>query len=1143
MTSARLIAYRTSLFAASSIAALALAVPAAAQGVATSSVSSRATIAGADAAAANVQMIARMVSRFSDQSAVMVEDTPHIITNDAVPNTTPAPGGSLDLTGVNFGFATGVNGIGQMFVRPNPATTGQSLCSGTLINPRTVIFAAHCVNTRPAEAYGPNGVANGLNPNGTPISFGFAADNLPGLRQWLGLASVTGGTDANPALRGATNLNRALFAVEQVWYDPRVLGPQSNGFLEADIALATLDTPAFGIPTWAVLFSPLTGETHATITGYGVNGTHTSAGAPCTAPFTSARCSPLGGIDYRRRAAENMLSSLSSLNDRTAVIFNALGVNPQSLYMMDFDSPAGVFNPAAGIYDFDLYDGAALPREGTTAGGDSGGPLIVDQKFNRPVVVGTLSGGSRFFGPQRFSTYGTSSFYQPLFLFWDAIVANNSYVYAGNLAGDGAWEDDSHWIQLMDPAYQVERNGALVNDLPDTPALGMTGNTVKFGTICFNICVDAANDSEATPFPVGSGTGLVIAGGPGSTGFVPNNISANPKTGVKARYYDVTLTAAGTTTLSSAATIDLLTIKGATKLNVAEAGSLSVLGEFNQWQGWTNIDGLLRVRGDTLIATGLLTGKGTLDPTFLTVAAGIVAPGGGDKVGTLTIQGDVILASLASLFIDVQRGKADRLTVTGDTLNTGILDLTSSPSVVFNKVTDTAAPRFGETYVIASATGGVQGTFGTAYTFQGVLRPELTYTANEVKALMRAGSLVTILDGQNSTAIAFASALDALRGSSYSQLWNLYGAVDWMNGSQLSSTLASLSPRIIGETVSLQDQQSRTLMTTIGSRLSLLGTGRASGLTRIGEPLSAVAGAGVDKDALARRSFALSGGQRVADLPGGLTGFVSGGVETAQNSYGGTGADAGQRSIHAAMGLETPLGSHGTLGTAVGYAEGLSSPSGDRSKTRTTQAAAYASLNLGGGAYVGGVLAAEMSSADLNRFSTDGVSTLRLSGASRSTRYTAMAEAGFREAIGSGLAITPRVQLGYGQYSLDGFSEGGGETALTLDSLDVKRLETRFGAKLDGTATAGGWTISPQVEADYVQLLSGANGGALVRFAAAPDYQFALPLTDGGSSWAEFKGGVRLTRDKLELGANVQQAIGNRAWQDQRASVDLTVRF
>ena len=172
-------------------------------------------------------------------------------------------------------------------------------------------------------------------------------------------------------------------------------------------------------------------------------------------------------------------------------------------------------------------------------------------------MAGVLSGGTRYFGAQPSNTYGTSNFYQPLFLFWDQIVANNPYVYAGNKAGDGNWEDGSHWISLMDPNYMIDRNGALVNDLPDTPALGVSGNTVKFGNVCFlGECEDLSEDDEATSLPTGSGTALYISGGPGSTNFVPNNVSANPKGGIKAHYYDVTLSAAGTTTLSSNATVD-----------------------------------------------------------------------------------------------------------------------------------------------------------------------------------------------------------------------------------------------------------------------------------------------------------------------------------------------------------------------------------------------------------------------------------------------------------------------------------------------------------------------------------------------------------------------------------------------------------
>ena len=71
---------------------------------------------------------------------------------------------------------TNITGVGQMVVDEGNGFIG--LCSATLINPRTVILAAHCVNDAPANAYGS---AQG----GIAIGVGFQANNLGPLRNWL----------------------------------------------------------------------------------------------------------------------------------------------------------------------------------------------------------------------------------------------------------------------------------------------------------------------------------------------------------------------------------------------------------------------------------------------------------------------------------------------------------------------------------------------------------------------------------------------------------------------------------------------------------------------------------------------------------------------------------------------------------------------------------------------------------------------------------------------------------------------------------------------------------------------------------------------------------------------------------------------
>ncbi len=178
-----------------------------------------------------------------------VVDEPQIVISQ--PGTTTS---TIDTAG-------GINGVGQMFIAASGG--GLSLCTGTLINPRTVIFAAHCVNSSAAASYG---TARG----GTPISFGFKTDNLPGVREWF--LSTLGGV-ANPN-QFKTNTANAIYNVNQVHWNP---ASARTTFLEADVAIASLDTPATGIPTWALLFSalpapaaidPTTGTGyHVTLTG------------------------------------------------------------------------------------------------------------------------------------------------------------------------------------------------------------------------------------------------------------------------------------------------------------------------------------------------------------------------------------------------------------------------------------------------------------------------------------------------------------------------------------------------------------------------------------------------------------------------------------------------------------------------------------------------------------------------------------------------------------------------------------------------------------------------------------------------------------------------------------------------------------
>lgn len=417
--------------------------------------------------------------------AIKVPTSPAPVLLDSLPVETPQITINNTLTPTQARDPVNINGIGQVVTDGGGGSVG--LCTASLINPRVVLFAAHCVNTRAATAYG-------AGSGGVGIAVGFETNtraNAPGqpdeLVNWLL------GAGAGPG-QFQTNRAQQLYNIEQVFWNPASVSPTSctsatSCFLEADIATAVLDAPTRNVPTWALLFSPLdtpaainpatgTGY-HVTISGYGRFGTGTTG--------------QNGGNDFRRRAAENMLGALTSISARNLFLFGTTGspARPQLLYWLDFDDPARG-TAAASAFDFNGFRDNALPREGLTGPGDSGGPLILDQTFSKSVILGVLSGGSTFFAGQPGGSYGAQSFYQPLFLYWDWIVANNPYRYVTATAGNRNWEDATAWVTTLDPAYNILSGGALVNGLPTELGGTNVATTPQFGEACFQSPLNTA---------------------------------------------------------------------------------------------------------------------------------------------------------------------------------------------------------------------------------------------------------------------------------------------------------------------------------------------------------------------------------------------------------------------------------------------------------------------------------------------------------------------------------------------------------------------------------------------------------------------------------------------------------------------------
>jgi uncharacterized protein YhjY with autotransporter beta-barrel domain len=1123
----------------------------------------------------------------SARAAIEVVETPEItINNNFTPTQAQDP--------VN------INGIGQIVVDSGGGFIGT--CTASLISPRVVLFAAHCVNTRAATAYG-------AGSGGVGIGIGFetntranAAGQTDELVRWL-----LGG--AGGAGQYQTNRAQQFYNIEQVFYDPRSLAPASctapgSCFLEADVATAVLDSPTRGVPTWALLFSPLptpsainpatgTGY-HVAISGYGRNGTGTTGAA---------------GSDFRRRAAENMLGALTSINARNQFLFGSAGTpsRPQLLYWLDFDDPARG-TAAANPRDFNGFRDNALPREGSTGPGDSGGPLILDQTYSKSVILGVLSGGSTFFAGQPGGSYGTQSFYQPLFLYWDWIVANNPYRYVTAVAGNRNWEDATAWVTTLDPAYNILSGGALVNGLPTELGGANVATTPQFGEVCFqsplnsptppttnecqNLATGAARNNvpntpsgasdsapllmevvatpdvvalasttdEATTAVARDGFAAVEApqaapgfrdgplpapslanGLPGATNFVPNNVNGVRATGVAGRYFDVTLRNAGIVTLNSAVTIDRFSIAGASsQLTVANGASLTSLIDINQATGIVQNNGTITTGGDYLFTSGVLSGTGRVNTAFLTSVLGNFAPGTLGTVGTLTIGGNLVMASGSTLAVDLgPNATSDVLAVVANGGSTGTASI--GGRVVFSAASGNII-RANDLYTILTASGGVTGTFSTN-ALSAILTPTLIYNANSVQARIVAGSYFPL--GLTPVQRSFAALLDRNRGQA--AVGPLYDFLDLQSAATIQATLESWAPR----TETLKDAIATTAVDNMSRffRSRLAGMDIANGfggqVATLGNPMQAVARMSSNQAQPGQREMAYGQSSEEASnaLPDTVSIFLAGGYLDGESASMATavpfGGDDAYDGYYVAAGVESELGDNAGIGFALSYTDidGSTSGAAQNASGKLYQGTLYGKLQSDGGLTLDTQVSAAMFSARTDRTAVLGPTTYRLQ--SKDDVLALSAEVGLGQTFDVGsLDVGPRVAMRASRIEFTPTAERGGPAALQFDRGRYDSLQG-----LAGLTLSGGVGFRPYASAYYVHEFQDKPASFGANFVGGVGLPAVFALTGTDNDWFEASAGIAFGGENFEISLGADTTIGRSDVSNQSYRGTVTFRF
>lgn len=1103
-----------------------------------------------------------------------------------------------------------MNGIGQIVSDGGGGSVG--LCTGSLINPRVVLFAAHCVNTRAATAYG-------AGSGGVGIAVGFetntranAAGQPDELVNWLL------GVGAGPG-QFQTNRAQQLYNIEQVFYNPASLAAASctsatSCFLEADIATAVLDAPTRGVPTWALLFSPLSAPAainpatgtgyHVTVSGYGRFGTGTTG--------------QNGGNDFRRRAAENMLGALTSINERNLFLFGTTGTpsRPQLLYWLDFDDPARG-TAAANPRDFNGFRDNALPREGSTGPGDSGGPLILDQTFSKSVILGVLSGGSTFFAGQPGGSYGTQSFYQPLFLYWDWIVANNPYRYVTANAGNRNWEDATAWVTTLDPAYNIISGGQLVNGVPTELGGTIVATTPQFGEACFqsplnsatppatNECVNLAtgaarnnvpntpsgsSDSSPTLTAVltdaaapdavtitdasaavttSEGTAVAMRDGmvatespmaapgfrdgplpaptianglPGATNFVPNNVNGVRATGVAGRYYDVTLRNAGVVTLNSNVTIDRFTVLGASsQLTVNAGASLTSLIDVMHSTGIIQNNGTITTGGDYLFSSGLLGGTGRVNTPFLTSVLGNFAPATLGTVGTLTIGGNLVMASGSTFAVDLgPSNTSDRLAVVANGMSTGAANV--GGRVVFSAASGHTI-RNNDLYTILTATGGVTGTF-TTNALSAILTPQFVYSANTVQARIVAGSYFPL--GLTPVQRSFAALLDRNRGGT--NVGPLYDFLDLQNAGTIQATLESWAPR----TETLKAAIGTTAMDNMSRffRSRLAGMDIANGfggqVATLGNPLQTVSR--MSSSQLQPGAPVMSYGQDSAEtsaaLPETVSVFFAGGYLDGNSASMATaipfGGDDNYDGYYAAAGIESELGDNAGIGFGLSYTDidGTTSGVAQNASGKLYQGTLYGKLQSDGGLVLDAQVSAAMFSARTDRTAALGATTYRLQ--SKDDILALSAEVGLGKTFEAGsLDIGPRVAMRASRLEFTPTIETGGPNALQFDRGRYDSLQGLAGLTLSG----GSLKFRPYASAYYVHEFQDKPASFGANFVGGVGLPAVFALTGTDTDWFEASAGIAFGSEKFEIALGADTTIGRSDVSNQSYRGTVTFRF
>ncbi len=698
------------------------------------------------------------------------------------------------------------------------------------------------------------------------------------------------------------------------------------------------------------------------------------------------------------------------------------------------------------------------------------------------------------------------------------------------------------WVKIGGEYYVVGLNNSSGNVLTGNGD-GLYGETIVYAPLApLNTWI--ADNSPLREVAAAAGDAAWEDAGHWSEGQVPDNFTPGFSLTTPSRFYNVTLSQAGTTTLSTDRSIDALQLAGGSAaLTIAPGATLEAELPSGVSAGHLRVDGNLTTYALNL-AGGVLSGTGTVRTLAAINTGGRIEPG--NSIGTLTIDSLYNQRADATLAIEIDRTSADKLVVTGAADLDGTLAVSLLPGGT--------VPLENTTYTILTAAGGVTGTFATIEdALPGALKVEkIEINANDVKLTVTAQDFATLALTGSQRSIG--GALDSLRGTGDAQVDAVLSYLAILTPEARGALFNQLTPVQTNSQTASGFAYATALSSQLGARLAAIRSGaqgvdvaqlRFAGtqLAGIGNDpdviVTAVNRANALKDEMQADGFPL---QPSFALPDNLGVFLSGDLSFGDTTLPGGTEDFTTGGLTA--GVDYRFTPHLVLGLAGTYSATTADISfGGASESRALGLTAYGAYQTGGwfaDAYAG----AALTSHDSSRIIFAGSTRLEAQGNTDGTTLTAGTRLGYLATMGD-WQFGPLASLDYAKSKSDAYQEkGAGGLSLNIAETDASSLTSMLGAQAALSMTLGAADIAPYASAGWVHEFHDDAPVSIAAFAGSPATSFQTTGLTKDSDWA--RGGLGISArlgDDMLLNLGVNKDFARNDTNRTQVSASLRLAF